>query len=643
MVEVVGTVFNVAALWFLSRRLLGVPVGWGRTLIVSAIVNAGGFTALHHILTSLGATPSTPGPQLALFSTLMAAWALTIQLIVLTVLEAIIPTRSVPSLMSVVRGAPSQLRRARRYLAIWWILAKNGLGAYLGPTSAPGADVPRLASSLRQAMTDAGVTFVKLGQMLSTRADLLPASFVTELSRLQTQVPPEPWEAVEPAVLAALGRPAEEVFASFDREPFAAASVAQIHGATLADGSPVVVKLQRPRARAQATADLDIVLRFAQRLEQRTDWGRRIGALALAQGFAASLDEELDYRVELGNMRAVAAAGGLRVPRAYPEFSSERVLVMERIDGTQLGSAAAELAALSVDRRRELAGQLFDGVLRQLLVTGVFHADLHPGNILLTDDGLALLDFGSVGRLDRSSRTALGLLLLAVDREDAIGATDALIDLLDRPEGLDDRLLERELGQLILRFGAGVGSAGTAGLFGELFDLILRHGFSVPPQLAAAFRALGALEGSLALLDPGLDVVALARSSGSSLMQGQVTPEAVRETLEQQLATVVPLIQRLPRRLSRITEQLEDGSLTVNVRTLGQASERSYITSLVQQISTAVLASAAGIGGVMLLSTNGGPAFLPHLSMWAFLGLTFLFIAFVLGARVLVDIFHGRR
>lgn len=484
LIALLGTAFNVGVLLVLSRRLLGVPVGWGRTVLIGLLVNAVAFPAVSGVFDATGADPATMPIPVTLLTLVLGAWAITVQLVVLTVLEAVLPTRLVPSLTTVVTELPAMLRRLRRYVALWWITVRHGLVTYLGPAKARDPDVPRLASSLRKAFTSAGVTFVKLGQMLSTRPDLLPAPFVAELSKLQSEVEAEPWATIRPVIEESLGRPMPEVFAHVDEAPLAAASVAQIHAATLLDGTEVVVKVQRPRARLQATADLDIVTRLAARMEERTAWGRRIGVAALAAGFKASLEEELDYRTELANTRAVGAAdGAVRVPATHPEISSSQVLVMEKLDGQPLSRAGELLRSMPGERRRELADALFGAVMKQLLVTGVFHADLHPGNIFITDSGLALLDFGSVGRLDKNSRTCLGMVLLAIDREDAIAATDALIDLLDRPADLDDRLLERQVGQLILRFGDGVGPGGTGDVFLELMALVLDHGFAVPPQL----------------------------------------------------------------------------------------------------------------------------------------------------------------
>ena len=591
-----------------------------------------------------GVTDASPGLPVMLLVLVMLGCVFTAELVILTVLEVVIPTRNVPTLTAVVTGIPSGIRRARRYLAIWWILLRRGLTAYLGPAPTKGIETPRVARSLRRALTDAGVTFVKFGQMLSTRADLLPAPYVAELSHLHSSVEAEPWEAVRPVIEESLGRPLGEVFATLNESPLAAASVAQIHAATLHDGTDVVVKVQRPKARAQVTADLDILSRLATRLEQQTGWGRQIGAVGLAEGFAQSLHEELDYRVEVANMVAVAAASDLVVPAPHADLSTERVIVMERLAGEPLSAATDRLAALGPGRRAELADRLSTGVLKQIFVSGVFHADLHPGNVILTDDDeLALLDFGSVGRLDRPTRTALVMLMAAVERQDSIAATDALLDLMDRPSRLDDRQLEREIGRLITKFGDGGGAGGTAAMFTELLDLVVRHGFRVPPQLAAVFRTLGTLDGTLRLLDPDVDLVGIARARGSELARSLVSRDAIKDQIDHQLATLLPMLARLPRRLSRITEQLEDGSFAVNVRSFGDGGDRRFLSSIGQQLNMTLLGAAMGFGGLFLLTRSGGPMLLPNLGVWPFVGVTLLFLAFTLGARVLATIFFHER
>lgn len=640
MLYLIGVVINVVLLLWLSRRLLGVPVGWGRTALMLLVINSLQYAIPSEFLEELFDLPLL---QVLLILTLASGWLVTFQLVILTVLEALIPTSSVPNLTVFLREIPARWRQFRRMTVIWWIVTKNGLAAFFSPTDTTRhvRDTSRISRSFRKALTDAGVTFIKFGQMLSTRADLLPDGLVRELSSLQSEVPPEAWDTIEPQISASLPRPLQEVFRQFDHEPLAAASVAQVHAARLADGTGVVVKVQRPRAQAQAQADLEILRTLAGRLQRGSNWARRLGVAKLAEGFAASLKEELDYRVEAVNMAAIAHGGsGIRVPHVYRELSSERLLVMERIDGQPLSRAADMVASMPPERRVELARQLFEAVMHQVLISGVFHADLHPGNIIVTADGLALLDFGSVGRLDKPSRQSLGLLLRAIDGEDALNTTDALITLLDRPVDLDDRALQREVGQLILRFGGG--GEETSAMFAELMALVVRHGFTVPPQLAAAFRALGALEGSLRLIDPHLDMVSLAQGMSGQLSAAYTSPHAVKDAVNEQLMTLLPMLQRLPRQISRVTEQLEEGSLAVTVKGLSTVADDGYLRPLVQQITLSILAAALGLAGVAMLAIPG-PPLVPFLTVWAYLGLWLLAVAFVLGTRVLTGIFaHDR-
>lgn len=649
---VISMVVNIGLVSLVARRLLGVPVGWPRTILLSIVVQSAATGLLTWTGTTLGLSFDENGSELGQTAAILAlvlAWVLAAQVTLLAILEAFVPTGTVPGPLAFLRSLPSRQRRALRYTTIVRIAAKHGLGAYLRPSrrrvTAPQSKV---AASLRAALTDGGVTFVKLGQMLSSRPDLLPPAFVAELSTLQNKVAPRPWSEVKEVLEEDLGRPAAEVFAHVDEQPLAAASVGQVHLGVLPTGEQVVVKVQRREARAQATADLDIVLRLAAWLERTAGWARRLGVLDLAQGFAASLEEELDYRIELSNMRSVAqaldAAGHARVtvPLAYDELSSRRVLVMSRLPGRPVSQAGSVLRTLGPDTRQALAADLLGTVMHQVVVTGVFHADLHPGNILLADDGsLGLLDFGSVGRLDAASRGSIGNLLAAFDRQDSIAATDALLDLLDRGDVLDDRTLERELGQVILRH-SGPGTS-TAAMFVELFRMVMRHGLSVPPQVGAAFRALAALESSLTTISPGVDVVQLARDQRQSLVADAMSPEKARVVLETQLATLLPTLQRLPRRLNKITEDLQEGRFGVNVRLLADPRDRAFISGIVHQFVMTVLAAACTIGGIVLLAADGGPMMTTTVRLWSFLGFVLLFFGFVLASRLLVLVFHQHR
>lgn len=637
----------------ISRRVLGVPVGWPRSIVVGIVMTSSLAWAVQYLFkaANLGnekGLNTDPGVALA-FGVIAAFWIFAFGVAVLVGLEIVVPTGSLPTARSLFTGWAARRRRGRRYTEVVGIAARHGLASqFRGFRRRDSAgQEARTARSLRLALEEGGVAFVKLGQMLSTRADLLPEPYIRELSLLQTQVAPETWEDVSGALDAGLGRPASSVFASVEREPLASASVAQVHRATLTDGTAVVVKVQRPSARAQVERDVEIILRLARWLSRTAPWARQLGAEDLARGFADSLAEELDYRVELDNMRSVAAAlgrkSGVRVPVAYPELSGPTLLVMEAMPGQPLTRAGDILAGLAPEERSALAARLLTVTLDQMITVGVFHADLHPGNILvLPDGGLGLLDFGSVGRLDPQSKMALGLLLNAIENQDNVGATDALLELLDRPEELDERAVEREVGQLITRYRGGFSGAGSQEMFQQLFGMVMRRGFAVPRQIAAAFRALGALEGSIALIEPGFDVVGTAREHGRRLMHDQLGPGALKEQLEAKAIQALPMLARLPRRIDRITDSLERGRFQVNVRFLADRRDRAFVTAVVQQLIVAVLAGAATIGAIMLITSENGPIVPPGVSLHAMMGYFLLFAGFVLSLRSVALVFAQR-
>lgn len=359
------------------------------------------------------------------------------------------------------------------------------------------------------------------------------------------------------------------------------------------------------------------------------------------------MEEELDYTIELENMRAIEhslnqGTFAVRVPLAYADLSGERLLVMDLLPGRPVSSAGRLLAGLSASERNALATTLPGVTLQQIISDGVFHGDLHAGNIFITPDGeLGLLDFGSVGRLDPATQSAMGMMLYAIDKNDAAGATDALIDLLDRPDTLDVRAVERSLGQLLTRFRTGFRAGGSMKMFGELFALVIDHKFTVPAQIGAAFRALSTVEGALLLIDPEMDLVTAARTEGARIMSSKVNFSSIKNDFEQRLMALVPLLDRVPRRINKISEDLENGRFSMNVRVLAHPADRSYLTGLFQQLVVAVLAGAAVLGAIMLLTTNEGPLVTGEIRLYGVFGFALLFGGFVLGMRALMLVFKG--
>jgi ubiquinone biosynthesis protein len=642
----------VAGLAWVSRRLLGLPVGALRALIAGLL----GFVAALLLGRSLRA--AQPGHAVA-FVTVVLGVPLIVAMLFIVVAEILVPSGTLPQPLEMVRGTRAAIARSRRYAQISRIAVRHGLGPYLRGRRVRGADVAdgraALALSLRRALEEGGVTFTKLGQLLSTRSDLLPPEFTAELAKLQDRAEPAPWEQVAEVITQSLGAPPGEIFAELQPEPAAAASIAQVHKARLRGGTlpdaEVAVKVQRPGIRASVEQDLDILLRLADRLEDRARWARAVGTAGVARGFAAAIREELDFRVEARNMAAVAAtwpeqqqAVGREVsvvmPAMHEQLCTEHVLVIEWLDGVNLRAAGQQIDERGLDRAL-LARALLRSMVYQITEGGVFHADPHPGNILLlADDRLALLDFGSVGHLDAQQRIALQNLLLAVGRGDSAALRDALLDLVDRTDELDEYQLERALGQFVARLTGGAGA--SAEMFTDLFRLATRFELTIPAEIGTVLRALGTLDGTLAQLTPAFDIAEEAREYAADHMAVKLSPQAVGRSAAEELIALLPVLRRLPRRFDRVTSALEHGRLGVNVRLFADERDRQVVTGLTNQFLLALLGTASGIVAALMLAAPGGPKIAQSVSLYQLIGYNLLIVAGVLVLRVLFTIFRSR-
>ncbi|MBO0814452.1 MAG: AarF/ABC1/UbiB kinase family protein [Actinobacteria bacterium] len=627
----------IIALGFVARRFLSVSAGPLRLLLSGAAGLTVSVLAVGRVI------QTTDGAQWAFIVLWIGIGVLT-AMALLALSELVMPPGGIPRPAQWFRAWRRWRARTRRYSQISRIAVRHGLAGYMARRRHPGpAQRAGLARRLGQALEEAGAAFVKLGQALSTRHDLLPPEFTAELSRLHNQVAPAPWPGIEAVLRDELSRPAGEVFAWIDPAPLAAASIGQVHQARLRCGASVVVKVQRPGIGPVVENDLDITLRIARTLQRRARWARTIGVTDLADGFATALREELDFRIEARNMASVRAArrdDNTVIARTYPQLSTRRVLVMEYLDGLPLDKAGPIIGALGL-QPTAVARTLLDSLLTQIMVDGVFLVDPHPGNLMLLRDGrLALLDFGSVGRLDLRMRDVLRRVLLAVEAGDAAFLADALIDVAD-PGDIDEAGLERALGRFMARHLV-PGATADAAMFGKLIRLVTRQGVAVPAELAAVFRALATVEGTLTGLSPGFNIIAESRRFASSHLRQTLTPDALQAGATTEMLKLLPIIHRMPRRLDRLSRALEQGRFSTRSRVLADSQDRRYLTRLAADSLLTVLATATGITGAILLGHAGGPRLSADLSLYELISYSLLLAAGALALRALNSILRAR-
>lgn len=345
--------------------------------------------------------------------------------------------------------------------------------------------------------------------------------------------------------------------------------------------------------------------------------------------------------MEARNLTTITASSALhrsgdrvRLPQLYGSFTTQRILVMELLDGVPLGRADAVIAERGLDRI-ELARTLLRCLLRQIMVDGVFHADPHPGNILVLADGqLALLDFGSVGHLDTQLQAALQSLLLAISRRDPAALRDALLEITDDSPGVDVQSLERSLGRFMARY-LSPGLTPAAEAFAEMFRIVSVYGVAVPPEIAAVFRTLATLQGTLARLAPGFDIIRESQRFADSEITAQLAPLDLKDAAIKEVLELAPLPRRLPRRFDRITAAIERGQLSTNVRLLADPLDQQVFSGYLHQALECVLAATTGIMAAVLLTSQSGPLISDSVRLYAVFGYNLLVISAVLAIRVL--------
>ncbi|RLC82816.1 MAG: hypothetical protein DRI61_01195 [Chloroflexi bacterium] len=421
---------------------------------------------------------------------------------------------------------------------------------------------------VRMALEELGPTFIKLGQIMSTRPDLIPPAYIRELAKLQDTVPPSPWEAIQEVVEGELGASLEKIFAKFNPEPIAAASLAQVHEATLYSGDEVVVKIQRPNIEKIIEEDLDILAELAQ-LASRTSLGEIYDLEEIVDEFAFTLRNELNYIREGRNAdrfrENFAGEKFLYIPRIYWDYTTPRVLVLERISGIKIDDIEA-IDAAGLDRHL-IALNAARIIIKEVLEDGFFHADPHPGNFFVMDEGaIGAMDFGMVGHLTRQDRENLIRLYIFSVRMDAEGIVDQLLTIGAARYGIDRKALARDISRLLSKYyNVPLKYIRAREVMEEITPVVFRHKLRLPSQYWLLGKTLAMMEGIGLKLDPDFDIFAVSAPYVRRFMWQMVSPRTWGDRALKGLLEFGDLLTLLPRHLPTLVEQVERGQLGFNI------------------------------------------------------------------------------
>ena len=450
-----------------------------------------------------------------------------------------------------------------------------------------------------------GPTFVKLGQLLSTRADLLPPVYLEALTRLQDDVEPIPFDVIEETVTTEIGARISKAFQAFDSTPAASASLGQVHKAVLRDGRPVAVKVQRPGIRKRIVEDMEVIEELAGFLDGHTGVGRRFGFGDMVEEFRRSIMAELDYRLEAGNLRLLGANladyDRIVVPQPIDDYTTSLVLTMDLVDGRNVG-ALGPLSLLENDRGA-LARQLFDAYLDQILVDGFVHADPHPGNVLLTTDGrLALIDLGMVARITPELQDELVRLLLALSESDGNEVAAVMAGLGQKLESWDRVRFDKEIISLVQQHQTvTVGRLEAGRMVGELARIAGDCGLRPPPELTMLGKALLNLDQVAAKLDPDFDPNAAIQNHVGEIMRRKMLQSASPANLLAAAMDAKEFAQKLPGRVNKVMDALAEGQMTLNIQGIDEKELMRGIQKLANRLTSGVIIAALIVGAAMLM------------------------------------------
>ncbi|OKL35369.1 ABC1 kinase family protein [Domibacillus mangrovi] len=464
-------------------------------------------------------------------------------------------------------GRIGTLRRAPEIVAVF---AKHGFAGYIKdlglaekiPFTRRGVKEQNVkGEQLRRALEDLGPTFIKLGQFLSTRTDLLPPSWTDPLSKLQSGAPAVPFEEIKKIVESELGQPLDDWLIYMEEVPIGAASIGQVHRAELKDGTEVAIKVRRPGIEPIIRKDISILRQLASLAERNSELARQVSLKAIIDDFAGSLRREMDYRreaTESSGVRETIKEKHVYVPLVYSEWSTEQILVMEYMDGKPLHGDV--IAGMEIKERQELAQALSETVLRQVFIEGVFHADPHPGNLLLLRDGrLCLIDFGNTGRLSDEMRHLLSDCLFALGDRDAAALSMLVLEMGSR-KPVNRRMLQRDISRWMGGYmDIELADVEMGTMLQELFTVAGSHSISIPKDFVQVGQAFLKVEQTVIALDPGSSLSGMVRDMSREVLMGRINPKELMRGSRSFIRLMKMATDKLPSVLNETLSEWEGG------------------------------------------------------------------------------------
>ncbi len=556
-------------------------------------------------------------------------------------------------------GTTRELPRLREIIVV---LVRHGLGDFLRRAGVAtlvetagyvlqwgeAAEIAHLdpPQRARLAFEQLGPTFVKLGQILSSREDLLPPAWTTELARLHSDVAPMPFDDLLPQLEQALGRSPFAVFGHVERQPYAAASIAQIHRAELASGTPVVLKIRRPGIDIKIDADLRILENLAHLIERELPEVRRYRPVHLVAQLRRSLERELDLATEARNTerfaRNFANDADVVVPRVYWEWTSTTMNVQERIEGIR-GNDFAAIDRAGLDRKT-LGARGADAVLKMILVDGFFHADPHPGNVMcLPDNRIALIDFGMVGRLSPARRNQIIDLLAGLAGRDEQAMLEVLLDWRG-DDAVDEAQLGADLGEFALDYAdRPLKDLKIGALLRRISAILREHSIVLPTDLTLLFKALITLEGLGRQYDPEFLLIERAQPFMDRAMRERYQPVETARRAQQTLGDLFGLVTSMPRDLARLVKDARQGRFRIDLDLKRLDAFGDRVESTVDRATMGIMTASVVVGSSIMMTVEGGPR-LFGISLLTYCGLVGYLIAFANSLWIIFSMWRsGRR